>query len=160
MLRVVSNSTPIISLLKLNRLELLQKLYTQIHIPIAVYHEIEAGKTKKYYMDLSQIDWLNITEIRDRKALQHFPDLGAGEAEVIVLATELNADLILLDEKSGRFHAKLANLNVTGTIGMLIKAKSAGLIQELKPLLEEMTEKDVWISNKLKREILKRVQEE
>jgi len=46
MLRVVSNTTPIISLLKLDRLELLQKLYNQINIPKAVFDEIEAGKNK------------------------------------------------------------------------------------------------------------------
>ncbi len=62
--KIVSNTTPIISLLKLNRLELLQNLYKQIYIPTAVHNEIEAGK-----------------------------------AEAIVLATELNADLIILDEK-------------------------------------------------------------
>lgn len=78
MLKIVSNTTPIISLLKLNRLELLQLLYTQIHIPLAVYKEIEAGRTKVYYKDLSKIDWINITEIQDRKAIRYFLDLDAG----------------------------------------------------------------------------------
>ena len=77
-----------------------------------------------------------------------------------MLASETNADLIILDEKLGRFHAKHAGLNVTGTIGVLIKAKKNGLIKELKPLLTELTQKDVWISDKLKWEILKQVDEE
>lgn len=160
MLRVVSNSTPIISLLKLNRLELFQKLYSEIHIPLAVYEEIEAGKAKGYYQDLSQIDWIKITEIQNKQTLKTFTDLDVGEAEAIVLALEINADLIFLDEKLGRFHAKQVNLIVTGTIGILIKAKSHGLIHELKPLLDELTDKDVWISDKLKSVILKSVQEE
>lgn len=50
-------------------------------------------------------------------------------------------------------------MKVTGTIGILIKAKFKGLIEELKPLLNELTDKDVWISEKLKREILKIVRE-
>lgn len=104
--KIVSNTTPIISLLKLNRLELLQKLYEQINIPTAVYEEIEAGKTKGYYKDLSKIAWINITDIQDKQAVKYFLDLDAGEAEAIVLATEIKADLILLDEKLGRFHAK------------------------------------------------------
>jgi predicted nucleic acid-binding protein len=58
--KIVSNTTPIVSLLKLNRLELLQKLYKQIYIPSAVYNEIEAGKAKGYYKNLSGIDWTNI----------------------------------------------------------------------------------------------------
>ena len=76
------------------------------------------------------------------------------------MATELNADLIILDEKLGRFHAKHADLKVTGTIGILVKAKAKGFIKELKPLLDELTDKDVWISDNLKIEILKRVDEE
>jgi len=156
MLRIVSNTTPIISLLKINRLELLQKLYEQICIPKAVYNEIEAGKSKGYYKDLSKIDWISIIEIQDKQAVKYFLDLDAGEAEAIVLATELNADLIVLDEKLGRFHAKHADLKVTGTIGILIKAKSEGLIEKIEPLLNELTDKDVWISEKLKDEILNR----
>ncbi len=158
--KVVSNTTPIISLLKLNRLDLLQKLYNQIYIPTAVYSEIEAGKAKGYYKDLSHIDWINIIEIQDKQAVRYFLDIDAGEAEAIVLATEVNAGLIILDEKLGRFHAKHADLKVTGTIGILIKAKSEGLIGKIKPLLNELTEKEVWISEKLKNEILKKVGEE
>lgn len=158
--KVVSNTTPIISLLKLNRLDLFQKLYNQIYIPTAVYSEIEAGKAKGYYKDLSFIDWINIIEIQDKQAVKYFLDLDAGEAEAIVLATEVNADLIILDEKLGRFHAKHADLKVTGTIGILIKAKSEGFIEEIKPMLNELTDKEVWISEKLKTEILKKVGEE
>lgn len=159
MLKIVSNTTPIISLLKLNRLEILQKVYTQIYIPTAVFKEIEAGKTKGYYRDLSKIDWIDIAEITDKQAVKYFIDLDAGEAEAIVLATEIDADLIILDEKLGRFHAKHADLKVTGTLGVLIKAKSEGFIEELKPLLDELTDKDIWINEKLKRELLKTVGE-
>jgi hypothetical protein len=158
--KIVSNTTPIISLLKLNRLDLLQKLYKQVYIPSAVYKEIEFGKAKGYYKDLTSVDWINIIEIQDKQAVKYFLDLDAGEAEAIVLATELNADLIILDEKLGRFHAKHADLRVSGTIGILIKAKSEGLIEELKQSLDELTDKGVWISEKLKSEILKKVGEE
>jgi predicted nucleic acid-binding protein len=157
--KIVSNTTPIISLLKLNRLDLFQKLYSKLNIPLAVYQEIEAGKTKGYYQDLSEIEWINVVEIQNKQAIKYFLDLDAGEAEAIVLATEIDADLIILDEKLGRFHAKHADLKVTGTIGVLIKAKSEGLVKELKPLLDELTSRDVWISEKLKEEILKKVGE-
>lgn len=55
MLKIVSNTTPIFSLLKLNQLDLLRQLYEQIDIPLTVYHEIEAGKTKGFYKDLSKM---------------------------------------------------------------------------------------------------------
>ncbi len=128
---VVSNTTPIISLLKLNRLELLQQLYQEIYIPLAVYNEIEAGKVKGYYQDLVEVDWINICRVQDDQAVKYFLDLDAGESEAIILATEMNADLIILNETLGRFHAKHADLKVTGTIGVLIKAKAKGLIGQL-----------------------------
>ncbi len=157
--KVVSNTTPIISLLKLNRLDLLKQLYGQILIPLAVFREIEAGKTKGYYKDLSKIDWISIVEIKDKKSVKYLLDLDQGEAEAIVLATEFNADLIILDERLGRFYAKHAELKVTGTIGVLIKAKNEGLIESVKPMIEELVKKEVWISDKLKSEILKKTGE-
>jgi predicted nucleic acid-binding protein len=152
--KVVSNTTPLLSLLKINQLDLLKHLYGCIYIPEAVYKEIEAGKNKKFYQDLSKIEWIKIVKIRDQKALKYFLDLDSGEAEAIVLATELMADLIIIDEKLGRFHAKHAELKITGTIGVLLKAKSEGLIDRIKPLLNELIEMDIWISDKLKNEIL------
>ncbi len=157
--KIVSNTTPIISLLKLSQLNILKELYSEILIPYAVFQEIEDGKNKRYYQDISKIDWIKIVEIQDRQAIKYFLDLDAGESEAIVLATEIGADLIIIDEKLGRFHAKHADLKVTGTIGILIKAKMQGIVRDLKPLLYELTEKDVWISEKLIEEILKQVGE-
>jgi predicted nucleic acid-binding protein len=159
MLKVVSNTTPIISLLKLSKLDILKNLYSEINIPYAVFQEVEAGRNKDYYTNLSNLNWINILEIQDKQAVKYFLDLDSGEAEAIVLATEIKADLIILDEKLGRFHAKHADLKVTGTIGVLIKAKKEGLINELKPLLFELTKKEVWISDKLIYEILKQIGE-
>ena len=93
MLKVVSNTTPIISLLKLSKLELLKELYQEISIPYAVFQEIEAGRNKTYYQDVSAIAWIKIQEITDKKALKYFLDLDAGEAEAIVLANEIGLTL-------------------------------------------------------------------
>lgn len=157
--KIVSNTTPIISLLKINRLELLQKIYGEIFISKVVFNEIEAGKHKTYYQDISKINWINVLEIQDIPAIKYFLDLDSGEAEAIILSTEIKADLIILDEKLGRYYAKHADLKVTGTLGVLIKAKSAGFVEELKPLLNELISKNVWIEDKLKAKILKIVGE-
>lgn len=159
MLKVVSNTTPLISLLKLGRLDVLMELYQEILIPIAVFEEIEAGKNKSFYRNLSNIDWVKIIKIENEDARRYFLDLDKGEAEAIILATEIGADLIIMDEKLGRFHAKHADLKVTGTVGVLIKAKREGIINELKPLLFELRAKDVWISEKFIDEILSLVHE-
>lgn len=122
--KVVSNTTPLISLLKISKLNILKELYSEIAIPAAVFQEIEMGRNKKYYQDLSKIDWINIIEIKDKQAVKYFLDLDEGEAEAIVLATEIEADLIILDEKLGRFHAKHTDLKVTGTVGCYLKLSS------------------------------------
>jgi predicted nucleic acid-binding protein len=147
MLKVVSNTTPIISLLKIGKLELLQKLYGEILIPKEVFNEIESGKNKEFYTDLSKIKWIKIEKIKNEKSLIYFLDLDKGEAEAIILATEKEADLIILDETLGRFHAKHAGMRITGTIGVLLKAKKMGFIVELKPLLFELRAKSVWLSD-------------
>lgn len=138
MLKVVSNTTPIISLLKIGKLSILKELYNEIYVPKEVYNELEKGKNKEYYKDLSKIDWIKIREIMDEKPLSYFLDLDKGEAETIVLANEIEADLTIIDETLGRFQAKNANLKITGTLGILLKAKKDGHIQEIKPLLFEL----------------------
>lgn len=159
MLKVVTNTTPIISLLKLNRLDLLHKIYEKIKIPEAVFNDIEAGSKKKYYKNIKKFNWINIVEIQDKKALNYFLDLDIGEAEAIVLASEIDTDLLIIDEKLGRYHAKHANLKIIGTLGVLIKAKKLGYINSLKPIIDELSEKGIWIDNNLKKTILQEVDE-
>ena len=157
--KIVSNTTPLISLLKIDQLALLQKIYRNIIIPSAVFAEVEQGKTKPYYTDLSKLDWISIQEIREQKAMSYFYDLDAGEAAVIILATELKADLVIIDEILGRRFAKHAGHQVTGTLGILMKAKELGLIDKVGPLLDEMQQKGIWMSKQLKEKILKRAKE-
>ena len=140
--------------MKIGKLEILKELYKEIYIPEEVFSEIEAGKNKKYYLNLLEFDWIKIEQIQDRKSIAYFLDLDKGEAEAIILATESEANLILLDEALGRYHANHAGLNVTGTIGILIRAKKLGLITELKPLIFELREQGVWLSDSLIERIL------
>ena len=62
-------------------------------------------------------------------------DLDQGEAEVIALAQELRADLVIIDERLARWHARRLGLNTTGVLGVLLKAKESGLLEEIKPLI-------------------------
>ena len=160
MRRVISNTTPILSLLKIDKLEILKELYEQVIIPNAVYKEIEEGKHKEFYKDLKKIDWLIIKDIKDQNSREYFVDLDDGEAEVLILAKELNADLVILDEILGRRYAKVLKFNLTGTLGVLLKAKEKGIIKSLKELLTELTEKGTWLNTKLIKEVLKISKEE
>jgi uncharacterized protein len=159
MLKVVSNTTPLLALMKINKLEILREVYGAIHIPYAVYKEIEKGKAKDFYIDLKSHEWIHIGFIKDEIARRYFSDLDEGEAETIMLASELKADLVLLDEIMGRRHAKKMSLTVTGTIGVLIKAKEMKLISAVHPLLLQMKDKGIWISDKLLDEVKSRVAE-
>jgi len=147
MRKVVSNTTPILALLKIGRLHILQQLYECITIPYEVYLEVEAGKGKGSYLDLLKLDWIKIKVIENPKSLGFFLDLDRGEAEAIVLASEMEADLLLLDEKLARFHAKHIGIPVSGTVGVLLKAKQAGYITALKPLLYELRLQGIWLSD-------------
>lgn len=160
MLKVVSNTTPIISLLKLNKLDLLKKLYNEVTIPFAVYEEIEKGAIKSYYQNLKEFSWINITKIRNKESLDYFFELDKGEAEVLILAHEINADLVIIDELAGRRYAENLNLKLTGTLGILLKAKQNGIISSVKDELIVLQEKGTWLNRRLIDKVLKLANED
>lgn len=83
-----------------------------------------------------------------------------GEVEVMILAKEKNADIVIIDDANAKKHTKYLNLPVTGTLGVLIKAKRLGYINELKPIIQEMIDKNIYISENLMKICLKQVNEE
>ena len=85
--------------------------------------------------------------------------LERGEAEVLVLAKELEADLILLDEEKARKSAIIAGFNVMGLLGLFNLAKNIGLIHEVRPLINELMTKKFRISDKVIEEALKKAGE-
>jgi predicted nucleic acid-binding protein len=159
MRKVVSNTTPLISLLSISKLTLLKDLYGQIIIPYAVYTEIEQGNDKPFYTDLSKIDWIEIKKIQNPYSVKYLSDLDEGEAEVIILANEIKADLILLDEKLARSFAQRLSITYTGTLGMLIKAKQQGLIKSVEQCIITMEKNGIWFSDSLINAVLKLAKE-
>ncbi len=154
MRKIITNTTPILSLLKIDKLDLLKELYGKITVPNAVFQEIEIGKHKPYYQDLKQIDWIKIEYVKNPDSLDFFVDLDKGEAEVLILAKEQNADLVILDEIMGRRYAKQLELNLTGTLGVLLKAKEKGIINSIREILTELTERGTWLNPKLVKKII------
>ncbi|MCP4404623.1 MAG: DUF3368 domain-containing protein [bacterium] len=86
-------------------------------------------------------------------------DLGAGEAEAIVLALEQQPAMILLDDLKARKFAKMKGLNIIGTLGILLEAKKEGLIAELKPSIEILVSNEIRISSKIIEMVLQAAQE-
>lgn len=117
--------------------------------PSRVYQEIEAGRDWVYYTDLSKLDWVEILPLKYPQALDYIFDLDRDEAEVLILAREISTDLVILDETLGRRYVQMLELTLTGTIGILLKAKEKGQIQSVKALLIELQDKGVWLSSAL-----------
>ena len=158
---IVTNSTPLINFATIGELDLLRKLFNQVFIPQAVWEEVVTRGWRQSASLIEKAEWISkksITEQRLRHILS--TELDTGEAEAIVLAIELNADLILLDESEARNFAEIQGLKYMGSIGCLTLAKSLGLIPKIKPLLDQMIDKArFWVSRKLYEFVLQNNQE-
>jgi predicted nucleic acid-binding protein len=142
--RVVVNSTPIIALHGIGRLDVLKALYSEVVIPEAVRYEV----TFKDSSSISDYDWIKVMPIANSTAKETFISaLHDGEVEVMILAKELNSDLVIIDDGLARRHAKYLGLTLTGTIGVLLRAKENGLIDMLKPVLDDLLKHGFYISD-------------
>ena len=137
---IVSDTSPISNLLRIGQLSILKNLYSCVIIPQRVYQELR--ELTKFGIDFTLIesaDWIKTQVILDQVlALTLLSELDPGEAEAIVLAIELKADRLLIDERIGRKIAKRYGLNITGLLGILVAAKQNSLIPEIKPLLNQL----------------------
>jgi len=159
---VVSDSSPLISLARIGRLELLQGLFGEVFIPQAVYAETvvvgrEKGSAKQA---VSAAVWIKTVIVRNSQAVVALlSELDQGEAETIVLAQELNAEWVLMDEKAGRRKLTEMGINKIGTLGILLRAKSAGLLSAVRPEIEKLRAQHFSISQAVIDAILKEANE-
>lgn len=145
---------PIITLASISQIGLLKKFYDNVHIPQAVYDEIRS-KQAYGYREIEK-SFFEVHTIKDTLAQNLLlNDLDLGEAQAIVLAKELDAEIVFIDETIGFQIARSQALNVKRTLSLLIAAKQKGYIDAVKPLLEEMVSKNRWISRRVCQEILK-----
>jgi len=152
-MKVVVNTTPIISLAAINHLHLLEKLFGNIIIADAVYQEIKAKQSHAYdQIDSSFIEVQKIQGVLYKELLLN--QLNAGEAETIILAKEIDADFVIIDENLGYKFANSAGLTTIRTLSLLLKAKEKNMIGEIKPLLDEMILKGRWYSNSVYQQVL------
>jgi predicted nucleic acid-binding protein len=154
---VVSDTSPVLNLALIGRLDLLQLLYHQVLIPTAVYRELTISKMDlPPAIDLATMPWLIVAAAKDQDRVQELrEELDPGEAEAIVLAIERRAGLLLVDEGRGRRTATAAGLTVTGLLGVVARAKQTGLINLAKPVLDELIHvARFWIGPELYAEAL------
>ena len=159
---VVSNTSPIINLAAIGKLDLLKKCFGKIYIPPAVYNEITVkGRGEPGDKEVRTVDWIEVVEVKDISLLLLLrKDLDDGEAESIALSIQLESDLLLLDEIDARSIASKLRLRFIGLLGVLMRAKETGYIKKVKPLMDSLKEHaGFWIDEELYQYVLNTVRE-
>ncbi|MEA1912193.1 MAG: DUF3368 domain-containing protein [Spirochaetota bacterium] len=129
---VISNTSPLYYLHNIGKLDILHDLYGKIYIPDAVLIELSEGLRVGVNVPLIEdISWIEIKQVKVPRYINLIPDLGKGEAEAIALSCEDDNSLLIVDDMLGRKIAKLQDIRITGTAGILLKAKKEKLIKEL-----------------------------
>ncbi len=151
MRKVIVNSTPIIAFCKARQLSILESMYGEIVIPEAVFREV-TEKNDEVKNQLETADWIRVEKIQDVVNKRMYrAKLHEGEVEVMILAQEYNGEhLVIIDDDAARKTAVFLGLNLTGSIGVLLKAKELGKISEVMPVVAEMEKKGIYFSRRLK----------
>ena len=160
-MKIVCNTSPLILLAKIHRLDTLIRLYRQLMIPKAVADEIgnKPGEENDQVQALLKKGTLQLKQVSE-KILAELPiDLGRGEREAIALVIDSGADLVILDDRQRRIVSRDRGLSVTGTVGVLIEAKERGFIPSLRPEMDRLIEAGMWINEVFYHRILKEYDE-
>ena len=136
---IISNTSPLFYLYRLRRLDVLQKLYQRLVVPEAVRDELDVGRLQgEDAPDVSVYDWIEVRSVRVPSVIKFITDLGPGEAQVLALALESPDSLVILDDGFARAVAGAQNIRLTGTAGVLLRAKQEGYIERVTPALEQL----------------------
>jgi predicted nucleic acid-binding protein len=143
-MQVVSNTSPLSALAIIGRLGLLRAQFGTIRIPKAVWTELSRleHESGKQALEQAQAEgWIQVHETANRPMVGILSTtLDAGESEAIAMALEWPADLLLMDESSGRAMSRNLNIRITGTLGVLLKAKRDGEIPSLKSEMDRLVQ--------------------
>ena len=152
--RIVADSSCLIALAQIELFGLLQEVFSQIHIPRAVYEEVVvkgsgepgSGETESALKD----GWISMRDVNDRTAIDALKAiLGKGESEVIILCKELRADYALIDETTARHRAELMSVDTMGVFGIMDLAIEMGFAIDKRYLVKQLKGVGFRISDKL-----------
>ncbi len=136
---VVADASPLIAFQQIGQLQLLRTMFGKLTVPPAVAREILPS--------VPPAPWI----VERRLAQPIAPlvlraNLGAGESEALSLAVEIRADLLFVDERAGRRVAAALGVSVVGTLGVLLAAKRAGSLAEVRPVVDELLRHGFWVA--------------
>jgi predicted nucleic acid-binding protein len=160
-LKIVCDSTTLIGLAKIGNLELLEKIFGEIFVPNAVFVEVvDRGKGRPGTKEVQDAKWIRKRTVKDNRTVEMLvAEMGRGEAEVLVLGKELNADWLILDDERARNSAQSAGFHIIGLGGILLLAKQLRFIPAVKPLVDELESKHFRLGIRIRKEILKKANE-
>jgi predicted nucleic acid-binding protein len=148
---LVTNTTPLISLaVATGGLEVLRLLYRRVVVPLEVAEEVRAGGSRAFGVDaFDGADWLDVqtSPVPTMPWLQN--SLDRGEAAVIQTAINMKLPLVCIDEAAGRRVARLCSLSLTGSVGVLLKARQRGYPVSMSAALQRMRDHGIWLSDRV-----------
>ncbi len=140
---VFTNTTPLIALAGIGQLDLLRELFGRIRVVQEVADECAAGG-KILVPSLNSVPWVDIIESTSPTLPGLLLELDKGEKHTLDMAKKMFADWVIIDERIGRDLAEYIGLKVTGTLGVLLKAKRQGLIASFKDAVDEMQANGIY----------------
>lgn len=157
---VIVDASTLIGLSMIDKLSLLSDLFNEVIVPHGVYTEV-LKSSKIGTKEIKSSKYLKTVEVHDRAAIElMLESFGVGEAEVLVLAKELNAHLLLVDERKARKAARRAGFKVMGILGILLSSKEKGFITAVKPLVQKLKKQGFRLSDKVIEEVLEEADED
>ena len=160
---VVSDTTPLIALLKINRLDLLKKLFGTIVIPSAVSNELLQNTAFPSEIEqIKQASFIKVIPVKNRESvnvLMRVTGLDIGESEAIILTEEIPHSSLLIDERRGRKVAQMMAIEFTGSLGILLNAQKEGFITTNEAIgsFNQMRLADIRLSEKVYQNFLEKL---
>ena len=150
---VVADSSPLVVLAKLGCFHFLNRLFPRVYISAEVHHEVViAGAGLPGSAEVSKAEWIEVKAAQNPSGLysaQRKHGLGPGEMSTILLAKELGANPVLLDDYRARKVAKAEGLGVMGTIGLLETFYLRRYLIDLRSVFQELVAHNVYIDKRL-----------
>lgn len=147
-MKVISNTTPFIALSSVELLPLLPDMFDAIWVAASVVEECQEGG-RIVVPDLSVLPWIHVIPVQNQAHLPALFELDRGERDTLLLASTQTDPLVLMDEKLGRDIAEYLGFRVTGTLGILAKARSMGLIPSFLKAAQNMQAQGIYYSSAL-----------
>ena len=157
-MKAVSNTTPLRYLIAIEQEHLLGQLFEKVFVPVAVHEELTDSRTPEIVRGrvLSMPPWFEVRTVEETQTTTFPVTLHRGERQAILLAEALRADVLLIDEQIGRTIALSRNLPLSGTLGIVERADTMGLVTDFQQVLHRLKASGFFITEALEQELLKR----